>query len=67
MLTVDFGPGTTPPLLTDVQCNGGESSLTDCTTEPLQEFFQTCHAAGVMCAGRRSLRLYFTLQMRGDL
>lgn len=48
-LTVDFGPGTSPPMLRDVQCTGSESSLGQCTSQPVEN--QTCYAAGVMCAG----------------
>ena len=47
-LAVDFGPGSIPPLLGGVQCDGGESNLTECTSG---EFNETCYAAGVMCSG----------------
>lgn len=52
-LTVDFGPGSTPPSLTNVQCTGNEMSLNECTSQVISDNFNnTCYAAGVMCAGK---------------
>ena len=46
----DFGPGTGPILVSNVQCNGSESRLVDCSYAPRRscEHFDD---AGVICRG----------------
>ena len=53
---MDFGPGSTPPALAGVRCDGDETSLAACSSG---ELTQTCYAAGIMCDGILCLVSYF--------
>jgi serine/threonine protein kinase len=50
---MDFGPGISPPFLTEVDCSGSESTLAQCSSLEVTDN-RTCYAAGVLCDARCS-------------
>ena len=54
---MDFGPGISPPFLTEVDCSGSESTLAQCSSLEVRDN-GTCYAAGVLCDGQSVVSLY---------
>ena len=55
-----FGPGTGPILLDDLDCNGSESSLIDCSQSSyISCYYGHAEDAGVRCQGACSCYLFY--------
>ena len=50
-ITMDFGPASSAPLITEVQCSGNEGVIDECESKIVSSN-HTCYPAGVMCDGR---------------